>query len=154
MLVFMSVSEETIVLIGTTSLVVQLVVLGLLAYGYSLKRKLKFRQHGTTMAAAAILHLITIFALMIPSFVYAVIPEFIVPFPYEFISIISIVHGITGAIAIVFGVGLVAAWRFNKDVKGCFPRKKFMRVAITVWVIALVLGIVVYWLFYLPFLVG
>lgn len=144
----MSVSEEVIIAVATTSLILQIVVLFLLIYGYSLKRKAKFREHGKTMGAAVIIHLIIILAIMIPSLVLAVIPEYVVPAPKELPSVISLLHGITGLIAIILGVALVSVWRFSKNISVCFKRKKLMRVTIIVWIIALILGIVLFAIFY------
>ena len=67
--------------------------------------------------------------------------QYIIPVPLDSISIIGVIHGVAGSIAFALGVMLVAAWHFSRDVKGCFKRKNIMRVTITLWVLALVLGI-------------
>jgi uncharacterized membrane protein YozB (DUF420 family) len=144
----MSILEDPYALAALGSLIVQIVVLFLLVYGYALKRKTKFRSHGTIMAAAVVIHLITIVAIMIPSLILAIIPQFIVTAPLELISIIGTIHGITGIIAIILGIGLVGTWRFSKDITGCFKRKSIMRITISVWIIALVLGIALYFALY------
>jgi uncharacterized membrane protein YozB (DUF420 family) len=146
--------DNPYLLIATTSLIIQIAVLGLLLVGYSLKRQKKFRRHGIYMAAAVVLHYITIIAVMIPSFVLAVVPEFIIPAPLEEISLIGLFHGIGGIIAAVLGVWLVASWRFKTDMKPCFKKKLVMRFTITVWIIALLLGIYLYFLFYGPMLMN
>lgn len=151
---FMSVSEDVIILIGTASLVIQVAIIALLVYGATLISKTKFHRHGAIMSTAVILHLVMIFAIMIPSFILAVVPRYIVPMPLEVISLISLVHGITGVASIVLGVGLVGAWHFNKEVKGCFKRKPYMLWTRAVWIIALILGIILYALFYGPLLFG
>lgn len=135
-------------LIATASLIIQVIVLFMLLYGYSLKKKLKFRQHGMTMALALVLHLIMIFAIMIPSFAISVVPSYIIPFPLEIISIIGLLHGIAGIVVMLLGGWLVAAWHFNKEFTGCFKRKSIMRITIIAWISALILGIVLYTLFY------
>lgn len=131
----------------TVSLVVQIVVLFLLAISLILKTKGQYRQHGFVMAAAVIVHLIMIFYTMIPSFVLAVVPEYIFASPFELTSIVGLVHGILGSAAIVLGLWLVVAWRFNRDINGCFTRKKLMLSALTAWVAALALGIALYVIF-------
>lgn len=141
-------------LIATASLVVEIVVLALVLYGYFLKRRQNFRRHGITMTSAVVLHTITIFVIMIPSFVLALVPEFIVPKPLELISIIALIHGITGILAISLGVWLVTSWHFRKDLSTCFKKKLFMRVTITVWITSLVLGIFIYLFFYGASLIG
>ncbi|MCW3999589.1 MAG: hypothetical protein NWE93_05070 [Candidatus Bathyarchaeota archaeon] len=116
-----------------------------------MKTKLKFAQHGAVMAAAVIAHAISIILVMIPSFGFLVSPDFILT---EAVYFAVIIHAISGAAAFVLGLWLVVAWRFRKDVKGCFPRKKFMAVTLTLWLIALILGIVLYAVFYGPLLFG
>ena len=66
------------------------------------------------MASALILHLIMIFAIMIPSFVFAIIPEYILPAPLMIVSLTSIIHGITGVVAFVLGTYLVACVAVQK----------------------------------------
>jgi uncharacterized membrane protein YozB (DUF420 family) len=139
-------------LIGTASLIIQVIVFFLLIFGYQSKRKQKFRKHGIVMAIALVLHLVTILVIMIPSFVLAVLPEFIIPEPLLIISLVGLIHGITGVLTIILGGYLVAAWHFQLDISGCIKRKQIMRVTITLWFITLVLGIVLYALFYCPLL--
>jgi len=144
----MTLLSDPYALIATVSLIIQVIVLFLLLYGFSLKRKLKFWQHGRVMAVALILHLIMIFVFMIPSFAYEVVPSYIIPFPLELISIVGLFHGIAGIAAIILGCWLVAAWHFSKEFTGCFKRKSIMRVTIAVWISALIFGIILYILFY------
>jgi uncharacterized membrane protein YozB (DUF420 family) len=144
----MTLLSDPYALIATVSLIIQVIVLFLLLYGFSLKRKLKFLQHGRVMAEALILHLIMIFAIMTPSFAYTVVPSYIIPFPLELISIVGLFHGIAGIAVIILGGWLVAAWHFNKKFTGCFKRKSIMQVTITAWISALIFGIVLYMLFY------
>jgi hypothetical protein len=136
----------------TSSLVVQIVVLFLLAYGFLLKEKFRYRQHGFVMAAAVVLHLLMVFFLMIPSFVLAVVPDYIVVSPLELTSIVGLLHGILGSVAVALGVWLVVAWRFNRDFNGCFARKKMMTPTLYVWVAALTFGIALYVIFIGPLL--
>jgi hypothetical protein len=143
----MSIVNNPVALIATANLTIQIIVLFLLVLGYSFKRRLKIRQHGITMAVAVVLHLIMIFLIMIPSFVFAVIPEYIVPAPLGLVSVVGLIHGAAGILAIVFGVWLVGSWHFSKDVKGCYSRKKFMKGTFIVWVTALIFGIVLYAIF-------
>jgi hypothetical protein len=130
--------------IVTVSLLIQVVILSLLVYGFRLNRRLKFRQHGVIMAYAVFVHLAAVAAIMIPSFVLAIFPYFIVPHALELVSIVSIIHEITGALALALGVWFVASWRFHKDFKGCFNKRKPMLITLIVWVTALAFGIALY----------
>jgi membrane-associated HD superfamily phosphohydrolase len=144
---------NTVVLIGTSSLIFQIAVLFLLFYGYLAKRKLNYRKHGTVMATAVALHAITIFALMIPSFAIVVQPKYILAAPPSLPSILGLIHGITGIFAFALGIWLVAAWRF-RDVGGCFKRKGFMWGTLAAWGFAMVFGIILFAAFYGPLLIG
>jgi uncharacterized membrane protein YozB (DUF420 family) len=138
----------------TASLIIQVVVLFLLVYGYLLKRRLKFRQHGLTMAAAVLVHLTAVFTIMIPSFVRAVIPEYIVTRPFELASLVSVFHITFGALAVSLGIWRVASWRFRKNFAGCFNKKKFMRNTMIIWLFALGFGITLYTIFNWAILMG
>lgn len=150
----MTLLNNPIALIITANLVIQIIVLFLLAYGYSLKRKLKFRQHGITMASALVLHLTMALVIMIPSFVFAVIPQYIVPTPLALASVVGVIHGILGIIALSLGLWIVSSWRFRKNIQGCFERKKTMLRTLTLWVAALIFGIILYAIFIGPVLKG
>jgi hypothetical protein len=134
-------------LVGTISLAVQIVVLVLLLGGYSLKRMKKFRQHGMTMFTAVILHVIMILAVMLPSLVLGVIP-LILTNTSIVVTIVAPLHGIMGIIAAVLGVWIVASWRLRASLRYCIPKKKLMLLTLTLWLIALLLGILLYLHFY------
>jgi uncharacterized membrane protein YozB (DUF420 family) len=130
-------------LVATISLVVEVVVLVLLFGGYSLKRMKKFRQHGITMLTAVVLHTVMILAWMIPSFS----SFFRSPGSTNLADIIvvtTLVHAFMGIATDILGIWLVASWRLQADMKTCFAKKRIMRVTLTLWLIALVLGIILY----------
>jgi uncharacterized membrane protein YozB (DUF420 family) len=130
-------------LVATSNLIIQIAILALLTYGYMLKRKFKFRQHGKVMATAVFL----VFGIMIPAFVI-ITSQFIVPSPLILPSVTSLVHAIAGSTALIMGVWLVAAWGFKKDFKGCFKRRRFMPITFTVWTTAIAFGVIFYVIFY------
>lgn len=140
--------------IVTTSLVIQVAVLFLLAYGYVLKRRLKFRQHGITMVVAVFVHLTAVFVIMVPSFVLAVFPEYIIARPFQLPFLVSLVHIVTGGLALSLGVWRVASWRFRKNLAGCFNKKKFMLSTMIIWLVALLFGITLYTIFNWAILMG
>jgi|WetSurMetagenome_2_1015567.scaffolds.fasta_scaffold20242_4 hypothetical protein len=150
----MSFSSNPVLVTVTISLAVQLIIMGLLLYSLWLKKRQMYRRHGITMAAAVILHLIMIFAIMIPSFVLAVIPAYILINPLELASAVGLIHGILGSVAAAMGVWLVVSWRFNENLTGCFQRKKFMFWTLGVWAAALFFGVLLYWVFVGPLLMG
>jgi hypothetical protein len=126
----------------------QIIVLVLIIYAYSLKRKLKFTQHGVAMGVAVVVHAFSIFLVMLPSFAIVVSPNFVLPEPRHFVFAAGVFHGLFGAVAFVLGVWLVAAWLLRRDVQGCFSRKKSMIVAFTFWMTAIIFGVILYAAFY------
>ncbi len=134
-------------LVATSSLILQLVVLGLLFLGYNFKRQKKYRQHGFSMFSAVFIHLITIIVIMIPSFSAIVFFETGIP---TYISALSIVHGVLGLLAFLLGLWIVASWRLRTSLQHCAPKKKFMRITIILWITSIVLGAIMYMIFYMP----
>ena len=128
----------------TANLVIQIVVLFLLALGYLLKRKLQFRHHGFIMSTALILHLIMAIYVMIPSFVLAIISEYIIPNPLSEVSVIGLIHAVLGSVALSFGLWIVISWRFKVSIQSCIARKKYMKKTLAVWVASLIFGIILY----------
>ncbi len=149
----MSAFTNPFILIPTISIFSQAIVLGLLIYGYWLKRRLDFQHHGKIMSIALILHLIFVFAIMVPSFVLAIIPEYLLQNIFEPVSIISLVHVPLGILAFTFGLWLVLARRL-KGVKSCVNRKKFMLPTIVAWLASLFLGVLLYGILIMSILKG
>jgi len=127
---------------ATLSLIIEFVVLGLLSLGYYIQRMKNYRLHGITMTSAVVLHLITIFSWMTWSFI-----SYFSDSPVDYSNIlvlITLAHVALGIIAASLGVWLVASWHLQTDVQKCFPRKRIMLTTITLWVTAILLGLVLY----------
>jgi hypothetical protein len=139
------------VIIGLASCVFQIIMLLLLFYGLILKRKTKFKEHGIIMFLATFAHLVLVLMIMIPSFALAVVPYFLAS-PFDIVSIIGLIHGVLGTLAVASGLLLVLSWRLSKDVSGCFKRKKVMMPTFVIWATSLVLGLVLFWIYYGPIL--
>jgi hypothetical protein len=106
------------------------------------------------MATAVFVHLTAVFAIMVPSFVLAVFPLYIVLRTFELVSIVSIFHEVTGGLALALGIWFVASWRFHKDLKGCFNKRKPMLATMIIWVSSLIFGIALYTIFNWAILTG
>jgi predicted transporter len=133
---------ESVFIIATLTLFIELAVLGLLTFGYYAQRSKKYRRHGITMTTAVPLHLATILGWMIWS-----LNNFLSASSVNFGSLLVLAtlgHVVLGAIAVSLGVWLVSAWHLQTDVQKCFPRKRFMIVTITTWATAITLGIILY----------
>ena len=130
------------------NLILQLITLAIIFVSLYYKRKQKIKRHGTTMGIAVVLHLL--------SFVLVMGPAFFTYFEFYSgsTSIGAVqtawIHAVPGAIALVLGLILVAAWAVNSsNVKGCYKRKRIMDITLLLWVFSLIFGIITYALFYL-----
>ena len=146
--------DNSVALIITANLVIQIVALFLLALGYVLKRKVQFRRHGLVMSAALILHLIMAVYVMVPSFVLAIIKEYIIPDPFSEVSVIGLIHGVLGSIALSFGLWIVVSWHFRMNIQSCIARKKYMKKTLAIWITSLIFGIILYSILIGPVLSG
>lgn len=126
---------------ATISLILQITALVLLFAGVGLKVRKKFRQHGIVMLTAVVLHTIIILAWMVPSFSASVPGSINLA---DIIVVTILVHAFMGIVADLLGIWLVASWRLRADMKTCFAKKNLMRVTMTLWLITLFLGIVLY----------
>jgi hypothetical protein len=134
-------------LVATVSLVLQVVILVLLSGSLELKRRKKFRQHGITMLTAVVLHTISIAAVMIPSFRVITAGDFTI------FSLIAYVHGTAGALSELFALWILLTWRLRTSIQYCAPKKRVMLLTLTLWLTAIVLGILLYLYYYTTLLV-
>jgi hypothetical protein len=134
-------------LVATVSLVLQIVILILLSGSLELKRRKKFRHHGITMLTAVVLHTISIVAVMIPSFRVITAGDFTV------FSLIAYVHGAAGALAELLAIWILVTWRLRTSIQYCAPKKKLMLLTLSLWLTAIVLGILLYLYYYTTLLV-
>jgi len=146
----MALLNNPVVFIITASLLIQIIVLILLVYGFWLKNKMKFRQHGGIMTLETFLHIATVVYIIIPSFVEGIIPDYIVPDPLAIVTVIGLIHGILGITALSLGIWIVVSWRFRKNLRECFNKKKLMCKTLNVWVASLFLGVILYAIFIGP----
>jgi uncharacterized membrane protein YozB (DUF420 family) len=126
-------------LIADINLILQIVILAMLIIGLAYKQKGKFAFHGSAMLIAVVLNAVSFFFVMWPSFA-----TFDFSVLNSTVEIVSLTHGILGGIAEILGVFLVAAWGMQKTVQSCIRRKMIMRITMILWLIALVLGIILY----------
>ncbi len=135
--------SESILVIATTSLIVELAALALLVFGFSLKEKRNYRQHGITMTVAVGLHLTVILSWMVISLV-----NFFAAVTLDLtnaLQLTTLVHVGSGVVAAALGVWLVGAWHLQANVQGCFRRKRLMLTTLVLWSIAVLLGTFFYY---------
>jgi len=127
---------------ATTSLAIEIVVLALLTIAVALKNRKKFRLHGILMTTSVVLHIITILTVMLPSF--SIYLENMSTIVIDASLIIVFIHILLGLIAVGLGILLTASWHLKTDLQTCFANKKLMKPTLTIWVVAILLGIYVY----------
>lgn len=137
-------------LFATLSLLIQVIVLVLLITSYTFKRKQKFRQHGILMLSAVVLHASMILTIMVPSF--SVIAFTATGLPITTV-LTAIVHATFGTTPLVLGIWIVGSWRLRASLQFCSPKKKIMRATFILWLIAISIGIILYFTLYMPIMV-
>ncbi len=123
------------------NMILQLIILATLLIGiYYVKRiKKNFVKHRLFMGGAIILNVVSIFLIMGSSFL-VFLPYMIKEF-YEITSFTTLIHGITGSLGII--LGLVFLFKHPRNLR------LWMKVTVTLWIIALLLGIAFYVNFYM-----
>jgi uncharacterized membrane protein YozB (DUF420 family) len=128
---------------STVSFFIQIVVLALLIGAIILKRRKKFRQHGIVMLSAVMLHIISILAVMIPSFAAFFGGSGLVDYADVYV-VLTLIHVATGVTSALLGVWLVSSWHLKVNMQTCFKRKRFMDVTMGLWSSAIIIGIVLF----------
>jgi hypothetical protein len=104
--------------------------------------------HGLIMTSSVLLHTLTIFLVMIPSFVLYF--DVLLKRTFSFGVIITWIHTIVGIVVEVLGIILVLQWKFRSLSKmTCAKRKWMMRPLFMFWTLALISGIAFYMYYYL-----
>lgn len=127
---------------ANATLVLQIVILAFLIYGYRLLKAHNYRNHGIITGVATILHTVSIVVVMIP----LLLPDaksFISAF-LEPASLINLVHAGLGSVAEILAIYLVVRWAIHDfDVKGCVGKIR-MSLTFYIWMLALISGIILY----------
>jgi len=126
------------------ALLLEIAILIILFTGrFRFARGKRFAGHGYVMMSAVVLHAITIFLVMTPSFVlgFLLSPGSLSPVWV----VILLIHTLTGIIAWLTGLFLVVEWRFRSKISlPCARRRRVMRPLFWLWVFSLILGILLY----------
>lgn len=122
--------------IAQINLVFQIAILIVLSLSLVLKNKKKLFSHGATMLIAVILNTVSFILVMLPS-------SLKLNYAFNVFSTVTLAHVILGVLAEIFAIWLVVSWRF-RSVQYCTRRRKIMRATSALWLMALILGILVY----------
>ncbi len=129
------------------NLILQIVMFLIIVISLVYKNKMKFKIHGGLMGIAVILHVISLLAVMGPSFFRAY--EYFTNATSDLGVQTTWIHAIPGAIALILGVFLVGAWALlPSNIAACSRRKRIMDITVLLWIVSLTFGIAAYILFY------
>ncbi len=123
----------------------QLIILVLLVVGIGMKWRKKLSLHGMIMLVAVILNLFSFVLIMLPSLLRT---EIIITQPLQAVSIVALIHSSVGLVVMILGIWLVASWHLQSSIKNCFKNKRLMRLTSILWLVALLMGFLLYYLLY------
>ena len=102
--------------------------------------------HGKTMTVATLLHIVSIAAVMVPSFA---INLSLLANLSNLGVIVTIIHACTGVFSVVSALFLLFLWRLAPPEKmTCYKRKWLIIPTLSTWAITLILGIIFYIYYY------
>jgi uncharacterized membrane protein YozB (DUF420 family) len=129
------------------NLILQIVMFLIIVISLIYKNKMKFKIHGGLMGIAVILHVISLLAVMGPSFSAGY--EYFTTFTSDFGVQTMWIHAIPGAIALILGIILVGTWASRpSNIAACSRRKRIMDITTLLWLVSLIFGIASYIVFY------
>jgi uncharacterized membrane protein YozB (DUF420 family)/desulfoferrodoxin (superoxide reductase-like protein) len=131
------------------TLLLQIVVFLVFLAGFVLVRARRdYAKHGAIMGVAIALHTVSILMVMVPSLLSS---GGLFENLLGSLQLAVLAHVAFGILVEILGLYVVLTWALRyKDVKPCFKRKKIMRAVAVCWTIALILGVYVYILLYVP----
>jgi uncharacterized membrane protein YozB (DUF420 family) len=65
---------------------------------------------------------------------------------------IVVAHACLGSATMALGLWLVGSWHLQSSIQGCTRRRRIMRLAFIAWLVALLLGVLLYMSLYTNFL--
>ena len=124
------------------NLLIQFVILLLIILSVVLQRKKKFLWHGNVMLVAVIINGLTLIMHMGPTFISVLTEGINTP---NAVAFVGLAHGVIGAVALFFGLKLVATWAyFGSETKDCVKKKKLMIRILVLWLLSLGMGYLYY----------
>jgi len=136
-----------VMLLSQANLVLEIIILIVLFVALALKRRGKLFKHGGAMLVGVVLNILSFVIVMGPA-LFSLGQNGLFDHPGR-LYFVTLVHAGLGGIALVLGVFLVASWHLQASTQNCVRRKKIMRLTFVLWVLALILGILLYMLLYI-----
>ena len=124
-----------------------------LLLGARFARKKQFREHAWCQSGIVILNLVVIAAVMIPSFHETVLPKIPAHLGRSYYALAT-AHGVFGVVAEVFALYILFSAGLNvlPEALRIKNYKLWMRSVLSLWWVALLLGIATYTRWYIPHL--
>ncbi len=126
---------------STLNLILQVMILGVLAFGIRRAKKGRLVMHGYIAFAAIALTTLSIIVVMMPSASRIMAGAS----PGGFTTIVA-VHSLLGFLVESLGAYIVLRWRFQTPGPRCWRMRGLMRVLAALWTVSVGLGAVVYYL--------
>jgi uncharacterized membrane protein YozB (DUF420 family) len=128
------------------NLILQIVIIIILFTGaYYAKRKYKYQVHGKIMGLAILLNVISILFVMAPRLLENL--NFLISNIAQPPVQVAVIHPVFGGLAVVLGIAILAKLRPCGSKMGTNIRY-LMRITLTIWTIAFLLGLSIYIAFY------
>jgi uncharacterized membrane protein YozB (DUF420 family) len=128
--------------LGQVNLAFQIFVHALLFVSLLFLKRGRLFSHGTGMLIAVVLNAVSFFLVMGPSLIGRI--QLVEANPFGRLSLIAPAHAIVGGAGEVLGIWIVAVWHLQSAPQKCAMRKRIMSVAPALWVIAILLGFLLY----------
>ncbi|MCW4016589.1 MAG: DUF420 domain-containing protein [Candidatus Bathyarchaeota archaeon] len=129
------------------NLILQVIMVIVIVIGLVYKSKRKFKRHGELMGIAVVLHILSLFAVMLPSFNDGY--DYFTTATSDLGVQTTWIHAAPGATAMILGIVLVATWALRPtNIAACSKKKRLMDITTLLWSISLIFGIATYILFY------
>ena len=137
---FWRINEPFHDLMGTGNLVIQFLAIGMLMISIHFKRKGDIIGHGNLMIIAFITNFISFALVMTTGFIYFYVSE-----PLSYSYQVSLIHGLFGGSAMILSLWLFLPWVIRGSNPMLCARKRLqMKATYFLWIIALLLGLVVW----------
>ena len=120
------------------SMILQLLSIAVLVIGFIVVKQKKYKMHGSSMFAAGVLNILSVFTVMIPV-AFRLLDTSIPGFNLLFRS-----HILLGIVVIVLAGYILVDWRFQNPGPTCFQRKKWMLGLSLGWMAQVIIGILLF----------
>ena len=121
------------------NLAFQIMILVILFVTLALWQKHKNFLHGLTMLIAVVLNIASFLVITLPSLLSMGIPKL-----SDVVSLVIFAHATLGVTTMILGLWLVSSWHPQSSIQNCAAKKKIMRLTAVLWLVALLLGVLLY----------